>query len=393
MANSEDFATYQANREKRKEIHQLWRLGEDCWNELQYAKAEKFYQRAAALAEEINDLSLMLSTRTGLAHVQKMQGKLQEALGIFTWLIEVAYNPELSRGLDETDLIYMSFGFIEFVAIGSSLTEIQVVDLERVIDRGLDWLISIGKRDWSADLRYQRGVLWNQLGRTEAALAEIEAALALKRRSSNAYGRNLGDYRNSLSDLFERMGKLEEAERYLQEVLEDGKSNDSEKYKALFRLANLAMVRGEWAQAEIYARKSLDLAQQIESAGPIFDALNALGNVLARQEKIGVDGLTEINIQLWRYARQLGIKSKLYHIYQDMAGLRIYQARQGNPHRYIPKARRWLQWALSLAMQLDRQINSTAHQTEIRDKQIECESVLAGESAITSVQTEITSQD
>ena len=104
LSDDFDIDTYLANEEKREEIEQLEQLASDCNDELQYAKAEKFYQRAAELAEEINDLSLMLKERFGLASMQRMQGKYQAALEVFTWLIGVAYDPEQSRKLDEDDL-------------------------------------------------------------------------------------------------------------------------------------------------------------------------------------------------------------------------------------------------------------------------------------------------
>jgi len=55
LSDDFDIDTYLANEEKREEIEQLDQLASDCNDKLQYAKAEKFYQRAAELAEEIND--------------------------------------------------------------------------------------------------------------------------------------------------------------------------------------------------------------------------------------------------------------------------------------------------------------------------------------------------
>lgn len=75
LSDDFDIDTYLANEEKREEIQQLDQLARDCRDELQYAKAEKFYQRAAELAEAINDLSLMLKERFCLASMQRMQGK------------------------------------------------------------------------------------------------------------------------------------------------------------------------------------------------------------------------------------------------------------------------------------------------------------------------------
>ena len=137
MSDDDNFETYLANEEKRKEIAKLHQLGNDCNDEQQYAKAEKFYQRAAELAEELNDLSLMIKERFWLATMQRMQNKYKAALGTFTWLMEVAYSPDLSRDLTEADLWYVAGGFMDFVEVGRSLPDMAAADLERVIDRGL----------------------------------------------------------------------------------------------------------------------------------------------------------------------------------------------------------------------------------------------------------------
>jgi hypothetical protein len=105
---------------------------------LQYAKAEKLSQRAADLAEQINDLSLMIRNRFWLATAQRMQSKYQEALGTFTWLIEVAYNPELNRELNDNDLWNVAHGFMDFVEVGRRLPNTQIANLEKVLERGLD---------------------------------------------------------------------------------------------------------------------------------------------------------------------------------------------------------------------------------------------------------------
>jgi tetratricopeptide (TPR) repeat protein len=380
LSDDFDIDTYLANEEKREEIKQLHQLARDCWDELQYAKAEKFYQRAAELAEAINDLSLMLKERLWLAEMQRMQGKYQAALEVFTWLIGVAYDPEQSRKLDEDDLWYVANGFIDFVDVGRHLPEMQAADLERVIDRGLDWLASIGKRNWSSGLRLERGVLWEAQGRQEAALSEMEAALALRRRQPDAPGYNLSTHLLGLGDLLWEMERREEAEGYYREVGEGHEFDDYDQRLAWEGLAQVALARQDWGEAETCALKSLELARGIESPNPISRAYSLLGDIFWQQKEI--TKTVEARIQTWRYLRQFREEGDLYLLYEDLAEIRIYQAKQGNPHRYIPKARRWLQWALPLAVRLDRQVGLTERQDKIRQMQAECESVLAGELAI-----------
>ena len=118
LSDDFDIEAHLANEEKREEIQQLDQLARDCRDELQYAKAEKFSQRAADLAADLNDLSLQVKERFWLAEVQRMQGKYQVALEGFTWLIGVAYDPQQSCQLGEDDLWYVANGFMDFVAVG-----------------------------------------------------------------------------------------------------------------------------------------------------------------------------------------------------------------------------------------------------------------------------------
>jgi len=374
LSDDFDIDTYLANEEKREEIQQLDQLARDCWDELQYAKAEKFYQRAAELAEEINDLSLMLKERFWLAAMQGMQGKYQAALEVFTWLIGVAYDPEQSRKLDEDDLWYVANGFMDFVEVGRFLPEMQAVALERVIDRGLDWLASIGKRNWSSGLRLQRGSLWQAQGRLEAASSEREAALALHRRHPDAPGYTLGTHLLDLGDCLTEMERLEEAEGYYREVAEGHEFHDDEQRWAWKGLAQVALARQDWAEAETCALKSLELARGIEALQPIRDAYWLLGDVFWKQKQ--VNKAIEVKTKAWRYARQVSSEGALYTGCIGFAEVRIYQAKQGNPQRYIPKARRWLQWALPLAVRLDRQVGLTKRQDNIRELQAECDAIL-----------------
>jgi len=374
LSDDFDIDTYLAHEEKREEIQQLDQLASDCWDELQYAKAEKFYQRAADLAAEINDLSLLIKERFSLAAMQLMQGKDQAALEVFTWLIGVAYDPEQSRKLDDDDLGYVEGGFQNFVEAGRFLPEMAAADLERVIDRGLDWLAGVGKRNWSAGLRLLRGTLWKEQGKLEAALSEIEAALALCRRHPDAPGYTLGTHLCNLGDLLQEMERLDAAADTYREVAEGDEFSGFVQRLAWQGLAQVALARQDWTEAETCTLKSLELARGIEALGPICDAYNLLGTVYYNQERL--TQCIEAKIQTWRYARQSGQAGQIYRIYWDMAEIRIYQAKQGNPQRYIPKARCWLRWALPLAMRLDRQVGLTKRQDKIRELQAECDSLL-----------------
>jgi tetratricopeptide (TPR) repeat protein len=375
IRNEFDSTTYLANREKHQEISQASQLARDCYDELQYAKAEKLYQLAADLAEQINDLSLMIQNRFWLAAVQRMQDKNREALGTFTWLIEIAYNHNLNRELSDNDLWHVANGFTDFVEIGRDLPDMQVSDLEKVLERGLDWLSTIGKNNWSAGLRLQRGVLWKQQGYYEKALIEMSTALALSERNPMAPGYTLGGYILNIADLLQKMEKLPEAANYYQKVVDGYEFSDYVKRSAWEGLAQISIASTDYFTAEQQALTSLELARGIESSRPMMFAYNVLGDVYWKQERIEL--AITAKIQAWQYARQFKPAEELHDLYSDFAEIRLHQARQNHPHHYIPKAQQWLHRALSLAIRLDRQINSTTRQTKIRQIQDQCAKLLA----------------
>jgi tetratricopeptide (TPR) repeat protein len=360
--------------QKRQQIEQLNRLGDDCWHE-EFVKAEKFYQRAVELAESLNDLSLLMQERFLLANMQRMQGKYKLALSGYTWLIEVAYDPQKSHQLTENDLWCVARSFMDILGMALSLPDMKAADRERMCDRALDWMASIGKRDWSGGIRYQRGCIWHNQERYEKALPELEAALALKRRYPNAPGYYLSTHLLSLGDLSLDMRKLDEAEKYYQEVVEGyGLSEGFSKYGkhwALTGLANVALKREDFIQAEIYGRKSLELARVIESPWPSYASYKLLGNIFWKQKQIEV--AIEARIQAWHYARKYGLEKTIYEIYREMAEVRIHQAKTEPQKRYIRQARQWLQWALPIAERLDQQVGLTTRQENLRAMKAECD--------------------
>jgi hypothetical protein len=360
--------------QKRQQIEHLNRLGDDCWNE-EFVKAEKFYQKAFELAESLNDLSLLMQERFLLANMQRMQGKYKLALSGYTWLIAVAYDPDKSRNLTDTDLWRIARSFMDILDMALSLPDMKAPDRERMCDRALDWMASIGKRDWSGGIRLQRGLMWHNQQRYQEAWAELEAALALKRRYPDAPGYYLSAHLLCLGDLSLDMRKLEEAESYYQEVSQGyGLSQGFSKYeyhRAWRGLANVALKREDFIQAETYARKSLELARAIESPWPSYASYKLLGNIFWQQKQI--EAAIDARIQAWHYARKYGLEKTIYEIYREMAEVRIHQAKNEPRERYIRQAQQWLQWALPIAERLDQQVGLTTRQENLRAMKAECD--------------------
>lgn len=374
--------------DKREVIKHLHQFGTDFQNEHQYVKAEKFFKQATDLAESINDRSLIIREKYWLAVAQVMQGKYQPALSEYTELIQVAYSPS-NQTLTETDYLYLARSFFQFVSTAKSLPDMKIADLERVLDRGLDWLLSIGKREWTAGFYLERGSLRQAQGQHEEALEEFEAALAIARRESDkkfASGYTLAHYIYRLSNHLQvYLNRLEEAERYYWELVDGYKFDNLYKQRAWSGLAYIALAKRDFSRAEAAAQRALDLAQEIESPEPLCSAHDLLGEIYWTQNQI--QRVIEAKIQAWRYARRWGNQKQLYRIYVHLFEIRHHQTWQ-NPQRYIPKALRWLRWTLPLAERLDHQEGSTKRQQFIQQQQVTGEQVLAQWSQVNELTTQ-----
>jgi tetratricopeptide (TPR) repeat protein len=369
--------TFSDKQNKRKQILSLNLFAMNCRSELQYAKAEKTYKEAAMLAEQLNDLSLMIKTRESLAFSQRIQGKYKEALSLYTWLIETAFSANSSYELTESDMSIIADGFMDFIEVGSHLPHMTVDKLDQVIDQGLRWLEHIGKKDWKGGFHLQRGLIRKKQNRQKDALEEMEIALACRRRYGGRPGYALSSYLIDSADLLSEMENSDKAKQYYQQIIEGSQFDSEDRQKAWRGLAQLAIQQQKYDEAENLAQKSVNLAREIESPRPMVNALNVLAEIYLL--KGALDLAVNAKIQVWRYVRQYKEVCDLYELYRDFGKIRLQQARQSSPHQRIPKAQQWLQRAMPLALRLDRQVNSTDRQTLIRSLQEECAALLATE--------------
>jgi hypothetical protein len=361
--------------DKREVIKYLHQFGVDFHGEQQYAKAENYFKQAKDLAELIKDQSLIISEGYCLAVVLGMQGKYQPTLNEYAELIQIACNSS-SQTLIETDYQYLVESFDRYVEAAMKLPDVTVANLERVLERGLNWLLSIGKREWAAGIYLQRGRLRQFQGQHEDALEEFEIALAMARRSAN---KKLGcDLEQCLYVLSHHLdvylNRPEEAEQYYLELVDGEIFDNLYQHRAWIGLSRIALLKRDIPKSEAAAQRALELAQGIESPVPRFSVYDLLGEIYWAQNQIQ-QGI-EAKIQAWRYARQWGDQAQLYRNYIHLFKIRWHQAKQ-NPQRYIPKGQQWLRWALPLAERLDRQEGNTIRQQLIKQKQAESEQFLS----------------
>jgi tetratricopeptide (TPR) repeat protein len=202
----------------------------------------------------------------------------------------------------------------------------------------------------------------------------MEAALALRQRYPTAPGYTLASHLVELADLLQEIDRPLDAETYYQKVADSHEFSAYAQRWAWKGLAKVAIGLQDWPTAERCAQKSLDLARTVESPKAMMLAFDTLGDVYWQQSKVEL--AIEAKIQAWQYLRQYREEDDLYELSHDFAEIRLYQARQGQPQRYIPKAQQWLHRAMVWAVRLDRQVNSIDRQTKIRALQAECLTVL-----------------
>jgi tetratricopeptide (TPR) repeat protein len=131
--------------------------------------------------------------------------------------------------------------FRNLIEVGRFLPESRLIDMEKLIDRGLNWLLSIGKRHWSAGLYLQRATLRKEQERYEEALAEMELALSLCYRYSDAPGYTLGTHLLCLGDLLNDMGRMDEAEQYYLNVAGEDSFDVHDQWRAWQGLSEVSL--------------------------------------------------------------------------------------------------------------------------------------------------------
>lgn len=372
--------------EARREVEQLDRLARDARREGHYATTERLLEQAVATAERLDDLPLLVKERAWLADAQRMQGKYMQAIATYTWLIGLATDPDQSRRVaNEDSLWYLAGAFMDFVAAGRFLPAMPVDRLLRVITDGLTWLERVGKREWAAGLRSQRGTLLKRQGDFEGARQELEAALALERRHLNAPGYTLAVHQLNLAELLrQHFGAHAESIALVEEVLAAPSSSPNVRRWAWKELAYARLALGETAAAEQAARESLALAQQIESPPAMILSYELLGRLHREAGQMPAAVITVA--QEWRWARRHGSVEDRHNALAHCACVRLFQARQacgleprwGDVPAQLPStadralalrrlraARHFLRWAQPSAVQLDRAAGNHTYQKEL----------------------------
>ncbi|MGO9464023.1 MAG: hypothetical protein ACLQVF_07690 [Isosphaeraceae bacterium] len=372
------------SNDARREVEHLHGLAIDFWEEGQYDSAERLLERAAEVAEQLGDLSLLARERFYLADTRRMKCNDFAAMATYTWLIGLASDPVQGRSLDEETLRFIVRGFAGFVECGAHQPGFPVGTLLRTVEDGLAWLDRVGKSHWAASLRLLRGGLQQERGEADAARRDTEAALALKRRHTDSPGYDLASFCLNLADLLCRdVNAPAQAVELAEEVL-DRSTHPYDRCRAFSVLCLARIAMGDLSTAQEAARSSLEYALQMDSPFAMARAYDALSRVLIASGQI--EAAVTSSAQLRRWSRRSGLDRLSADALVDCARLRLEQARracgitgqQPTPSmaihpgakpdlagRRLRSARRFLDRARPLARKLDTATGRSKRQDEV----------------------------
>jgi tetratricopeptide (TPR) repeat protein len=375
------------DRQARQEVERLHQLAIDADDEAQFATTERLLEHAVSIAQKLDDLPLLIKERLWLAYAQEMQGKYLQALTTYGWLTSLANDPTSSQLLtDLNTLSNLMHAFMRFVGCGRWLPEMPVEELIRVVNDGLDWLERVGKANWAAGLRLEKGSLLKLQEEMEDARLEMETALALARRHPEGQGYNLAVYQLQLADLLRKkpFNTYAEALALADEVLSAPTSTQYDRWWAYTTLAYTCVETDKREEALSAAQQSLLLAQAMETPTPMVYAYELLGRIYC--ETGHPVEATQAVAQEWYWTRRGGTVEDCHSALTDCARVRNLQARvacglpatqdslpeqiPAQAHvalalRRVQSVRRFIRWATSLAAQLDRQSGRRNKQEEL----------------------------
>lgn len=377
------------DREIRRGILALERQADEAYRLAQYEAAESLYSEAARLADAHADWPLRIRLHFWLAWSRQMQPRYEAAMTTYAWLISLAHDPEAAPAIagDEGSLRLLAQSYPNLASCGRFLTSLSLDRLHGVLDDGEAFLREIDHPEWVHEIRYIRGSLLRDAGRYAEARQEIEASVALKRRTSDTVGYTLNGRLCSLGDTLRRLGDHRAAAVAYREVWDGDRSGPYERVWAAQGLAYAEWGVGNLVGAEHRANAAVAGASQMESATIRSTSYEVLVDVLLAAGKVA--GLSSAAAGKWRWGRRGSGYDHFYVPYQ-LARVRMALARsalglsanlndplpwflflvpagaRARARRHLAQAQRWLARAEGPARRLDRQRGQSTHADWVR---------------------------
>lgn len=303
-------------------------LGFDARREGQYAATARLIEQAVAIAESLGELPLLVYTRAWLASAYTDEGHRESAMPLYFWLIGIATAPALQGQVsDYRSQWTLATSFIGLLSCGS-LMEMPVADLLRVVADGTAWVEAIGKPEWAAAFRLQRGRLLRKQGDLEAARREMETALALRRRHKDPPGPSLENHLLNLGLLLNdpAVGEYAEAIPLAEEILDTQEGGVHSRHSAYLLLARAYLGLGDLDRALGQAQMVVAIAQTMESPSAKTSAYGALSRVYQAAGQLTDAAESTAQMYVWAIAHSCA--DCTHSALTEAAKTRLLQARQ-----------------------------------------------------------------
>jgi len=283
--------------------------------ESRYRTAQDAADRAVAGAELLGDAVLLVRAIAQQQLALRMAGDYTGALVCCTRILAMAEDPATREALGtEAAAATIARAYMYWVTSARTDARAGLRELLAVLDTAERWLISTGHGHWRSGVLSERSDIYRALGDREQALSCAQEALA--RYAPGIPGFSLSVYRWSVGRLLSEAGRHQEAQGYLEAVLDDADSPRLDQVTANVWLAYNAVDAGRPADAARAAASAVELAGQCGDDA-MTTALDAQCFVLRRaRDWAGARIAAERHLGA---ARRAGGRARIYHALDSMA--------------------------------------------------------------------------
>ena len=282
--------------------------------ESRYRTAQDAADRAVAGAEQLGNAVLLVRAIAQQQLALRMAGDYTGALVCCTRILAMAEDPSTREALStEAAAATIARAYMYWVTSARTDARADLRELLAMLDTAERWLISTGHGHWRSGVLSERSDIHRALGDREQALACAQEALA--RYAPGIPGFSLSVYRWSVGRLLSEAGRHQEAEGYLQAVLDDPDSPRLDQVTANVWLAYNAVDDGRPADAARAAAGAVELAG-LCGDDAMTTALDAQCFVLRRaKDWAGARTAAERHLAA---ARRAGGRARVYHALDSM---------------------------------------------------------------------------
>lgn len=273
----------------------------EAWNEMDYAdKAKDEMLRAQSLEPNRSRLA-----RTDTLYLEAINATLtrdyETPIKAYTELVSLSPDDpqvylDLGRAYEKNDQIKeASQYYVEATTraprYGTAYLRVGILYARQVdqasasaaFDRAETIYQAEGNFEGQAEVSFQRGFLFNQLGKGRDAREHLQRALELARTTGNDY-----QYIKTLlklGDIELDAGNIEAARKYMQDGVASAQAKgiDNLLKRGLIDIGNTYLVASDYPEAEKYYRQSLDLAQKQKDERNAARALLSLASLAERR--------------------------------------------------------------------------------------------------------------